>query len=127
LGYSGVTTYGRKAEAGRAIGEVVIVFTGDREIHDLNLRFRGKDKPTDVLSFIGEEEGHLGDLIISVKTLKRQAKEYRVTVSDELLRLVIHGTLHLLGYDHEGVPSSRAQAMRRRERQLFELATGRWR
>lgn len=100
---------------------ITVVFTDDREIRFLNRNFRGKDKPTDVLSFIGEEEGYLGDLIISVQTLKRQAKEFKVTVLQELLRLIVHGTLHLLGYDHEKVSRKEAQTMRREEERLLRL------
>jgi probable rRNA maturation factor len=85
-----------------------------------NRDFRGKDKPTDVLSF-SQLEGEspvpspsLGDLVISVDTTKRQAKEYGVTYTQEFLRLMVHGILHLHGYDHEGVSKAEAQRMRRR-------------
>lgn len=88
--------------------ELSILLTGDREIHDLNLNYRGKDKPTDVLSFPQDDtepvEGSpriLGDVAISVETTERQAVEKGHTFDRELTILLIHGVLHLIGYDHE--------------------------
>lgn len=85
-------------------GEVTVVLSGDREIRRLNREFRGKDRPTDVLSFdIGEgliAGEPFGDVVISVETAKRQAKDYGAPLETEILRLLIHGTLHLCGYDH---------------------------
>ena len=107
------------------INQLSVVFTDDIEIHQLNKHYRKKDKPTDVLSF-SQIEGlnlplfpSLGDLVISLDTTLRQAKEYQVTASQELLRLMIHGTLHLFGYDHEKVAPAKAAAMRRLEQKLF--------
>jgi len=78
----------------------------DRTIKTLNKSFRGKNSATDVLSFIPldickAQNGFLGDIIISVDTAKKNAKEQEVTFKEELLRLSVHGVLHLLGYDHE--------------------------
>jgi probable rRNA maturation factor len=78
----------------------------DRTIKTLNKSFRGKNSATDVLSFIPldickTQNGFLGDIIISVDTAKKNAKEQEVTFKEELLRLSVHGVLHLLGYDHE--------------------------
>jgi probable rRNA maturation factor len=91
-----------------ADAELSILLTGDREIHDLNLRYREKDKPTDVLSFPQDDEEPLdgsprilGDVVISVETTERQAKEKGHTFERELTILLIHGVLHLIGYDHE--------------------------
>ena len=114
--------------------EVSLLFTNDAEIHDLNLNYRGKDKPTDVLSFaLTEEAGEqsfglvpattLGDLVISTETAERQAKKFRTTYDREIVRLIVHGLLHLCGYDHEGVPASEAQRMRREEQRLRKLVT----
>lgn len=110
----------------RAPQEIGVVFCKDPESHKLNLAYRKKDKPTDVLSFSATEgqamagiEGILGDLVISVDTAKRQAKEYGVTFNQEILRLIIHGILHLSGYDHENVPKAEAQRMRRLEERLY--------
>jgi probable rRNA maturation factor len=75
-------------------------FTGDREMRRVNREFRGKDKATDVLSFPGEEE-HVGDILISVPTARRQAAEAGHPVERELQVLLLHGLLHCMGYDHE--------------------------
>lgn len=63
----------------------------------------------------------LGELVISVPTLRRQAKEYGVSVRAELIRLLIHGTLHLFGYDHEGVSALERMRMKRREALLLTI------
>ncbi len=108
--------------------ELSILFTTDREIKKLNSSYRGKHKPTDVLSFPlregvgGKIAGNtLGDIVISLETTKRQAKELGVTIKEELLRLLIHGLLHLLGYDHERVSPAKARKMRAQEERLFSL------
>lgn len=75
-------------------------FASDREVKRANRSFRGKDKTTDVLSFPGEE-GHLGDVLISVPQARRQAEAAGRPVSRELRVLLLHGILHCLGYDHE--------------------------
>jgi len=75
-------------------------FVSDREMRRVNRDFRGKDKATDVLSFPGEE-GHLGDVMISVPTARRQAAEAGHGVDRELKVLLLHGVLHCLGHDHE--------------------------
>lgn len=79
---------------------VSITFTDDEFIRRLNRMYRGKDKATDVLSFSMEEENLLGDVIISKEQAKRNTKRFNVNFENEILRLVAHGTLHLLGYDH---------------------------
>ena len=87
--------------------ELSIVLTDDETIRQLNKQWRNKDKPTDVLSFpidekpIGYKYTLLGDVIISIPFAKRQAKEISFTEKEEILRLLAHGILHLLGYDHE--------------------------
>ena len=75
-------------------------FVGDREMRRVNRQFRHYDKTTDVLSFPGEEE-HLGDILISVPTARRQAEGAGHGVDRELKTLLLHGVLHCLGYDHE--------------------------
>lgn len=82
--------------------ELSIVITTDRRIRKLNRDWRGKDQATDVLSFEQDPKaGVLGDIVISLDTARRQAKEGGRPVSDELSRLLAHGLLHLLGHDHE--------------------------
>ena len=81
-----------------------VLFTGDSEIQDLNRRYREKDRPTDVLSFPGEttvEGAHLGDVVVSVPTARRQAEEREHSLDREIRELLIHGVLHCLGHDHE--------------------------
>jgi probable rRNA maturation factor len=85
--------------------ELSIALVSDTQIKRLNKLYRNKDKPTDVLSFpIGERVEDwliLGDIVISVDTAKRQAKELGHSLEEELKRLLVHGLVHLLGYDHE--------------------------
>ncbi len=83
---------------------LAVRFVSDREMRRLNSRYRGKDYATDVLSFLGETdspEPHLGDLVISVPTARRQAGRKGHGVERELRILILHGLLHLLGHDHE--------------------------
>ncbi len=87
--------------------ELSITLTDNETIQALNKEWRGKDKPTDVLSFPINEKppGYkyhlLGDVVISLPFAKKQAEEIGLTYKEEILRLLIHGILHLLGYDHE--------------------------
>jgi len=91
--------------------EISILFTDDEFIRSLNNKYRGIDKPTDVLSFSLQEgaikypevesDKLLGDIIISVETAQRQADTLNHTIEKELAVLLIHGLLHLTGYDHE--------------------------
>ncbi len=85
--------------------ELSIYLTDDETIRLLNKNFRGKDKATDVLSFIYDEQvgGYklLGEIVISIDTAKRQAKELGHSLEEEIKRLLVHGFVHLLGYDHE--------------------------
>ena len=90
------------AEALDVAGEVSLVLTGDRAMRALNARYRGKDRPTDVLSFPGGGgSGELGDIVISVHTAERNARGLGRTLAQELDVLALHGFLHVLGYDHE--------------------------
>lgn len=100
-------------------GDVGVVVTTDRAIQMLNRRYRNKDAPTDVLAFpLGDgllAREPFGDVVISLDTAKRQARDYGATVSQELTRLLIHGTLHLCGYDHlERAQASRMHGLTRR-------------
>lgn len=85
-------------------GDVEVLLTSDAELKRLNKAFRGKNKPTDILSFPTPPEiaaQHAGDLAISLETAARQAAEHGHTLSDELKILLLHGLLHLDGEDHE--------------------------
>ena len=111
--------------------ELSILITDDNEIHNLNRDYRGKDRPTDVLSF-PQMEGEnilesfppiLGDVVISLETAVDQADSMGCTLQEEMSRLLIHGTLHLLGYDHESTSSDSDRMVELEERFLGELAT----
>ena len=81
-------------------GKINVRLMGDADIRRLNRRFRGRDKATDVLSFNMDEDGVLGDIAISTETARRNAGRYAAAYRPELKRLVVHGVLHILGYDH---------------------------
>ena len=81
--------------------EMELLLTDNAEIQELNRTYRGKDRPTDVLSFGLEDDVNLGQLVISVERTEEQAKEVGNTFEEELRFLFAHGTMHLLGYDHE--------------------------
>lgn len=80
--------------------EVSIVLTNDKEIHELNRKYRNIDKPTNVLSFELGDDILLGDIYISLDTVMREAKDMNITVEEHTAHMVVHGVLHLLGYDH---------------------------
>jgi probable rRNA maturation factor len=112
---------------GRRTGEIGIRLTGDDELREVNRRWRGIDRATDVISFAYDEDEPdaarrpvAGDLVISMDRVREQAKRYRVTAGAELARLVIHGTLHLGGHDH--ARSAERERMRRRENAVLKAA-----
>jgi probable rRNA maturation factor len=103
--------------------ELSIALVGDREMRPLNAKYRKKYQTTDVLSFFVEDQPLsgakiLGDVVISVEQARRQAKESGKTLQSEMVTLLIHGILHLLGYDHEISPRQ-AQIMSAYERILY--------
>src|SRR6476469_9330813 len=97
------STFATKAIAaiGRRESTATIAFVSDKTIRQLNRQFRGVDKATDVLSFPADDETNLGDVAISVDTAAAQAKENGLTFDEEVAQLILHGLLHLSGYDHE--------------------------
>jgi rRNA maturation RNase YbeY len=104
-----------------------LVFVNNRTIRKYNREYRGKDAPTDVLSFPmregfpvgGVESPLLGDLMISLEKTYEEAPLFYQSRSEHLLFVIIHGILHLLGYDHE-VSQREAAKMKRREKKIFE-------
>lgn len=79
-----------------------LIFIDDTEMHEMNLMYRHIDRPTDVLTFIDEDEpDYLGDIFVNVDALERQAIEYNHSKKREYCFLITHGLLHLLGYDHQ--------------------------
>jgi probable rRNA maturation factor len=97
-----VAEFARRAgrEVGRGRGFAVVV-AADAAVRQANARFRGKRVSTDVLSFPDGELGRLGDILISAHRAELQARQYGHRVEDELKLLILHGLLHLIGYDHE--------------------------
>lgn len=89
-------------------GEITVLLTDDKTIHEMNRDFRHVDRPTDVLSFPSSEgeqlmqtpDAYLGDIAISLETAQRQAEEYGHALTRELSFLTVHGALHIMGYDH---------------------------
>ena len=111
------------SEVGEASAEMGILFVGDQRMRGLNRRYRGKDRTTDVLAFAMREASHssvglLGDVVIAVPTAVRQAKEGQRSLDEELTVLLVHGILHLCGYDHER-SENEARRMYRRERMIL--------
>lgn len=97
---------GRAAERllvllGRTKAELSVSLVDDPRIRKLNREWRGKDRATDVLSFEQDDPAILGDVVLSIDTAQRQADDGGWTLEEELNRLLLHGVLHLLGYEHE--------------------------
>ena len=111
------------SDVGEASAELGILFVGDQRMRSLNRQYRGKDRTTDVLAFAMREAPHssstvLGDVVIAVPTAVRQAKEDQRSLDEELTVLLVHGILHLCGYDHER-SEKEARRMQRRERMIL--------
>lgn len=109
---------------GEAEADVSIGFIGDARMRRLNRTYRRQDRTTDVLAFAYREvpraaSSMLGDVVISIPTARRQAKAWQRSLDEEVLRLLIHGILHLVGYDHEQ-SRREAQRMRRKEAALWQ-------
>jgi probable rRNA maturation factor len=120
LSPSGLTRFLNRARAAVGLrGAVDVLLANDRTLRQLNKSFRGKDKPTDVLSFPAPSAfaaKHAGDLAISLDTASRQATAYGHTLRDEVRILLLHGLLHLSGEDHEtdrGEMAAREASLRR--------------
>lgn len=109
--------------------EVSVSVVADKRIHELNLEWRGQDRPTDVISLECErpddpmlaegEPCELGDIVIAPAYIARQAQELGTTEADETRLLLVHGMLHLLGYDH--IEDEEAEVMEAREDELLAL------
>jgi len=99
-------------------GEIALMLTGDSEMQALNKRFRSKDMSTNVLSFpSGEENDFLGDIALARETCVREAALKEISISDHAAHLIVHGMLHLIGYDHQ--IEGDAEAMERREAEIL--------
>jgi probable rRNA maturation factor len=100
--------------------EITLAFVGEKAIRTLNRRFMNEDKPTDVLSFPLRKKGadgrfYLGDIVIAVPVAFRQSRGNGTSLERELMRLTIHGFLHLLGYDHSPKMEKEERIARRLE------------
>ena len=111
--------------------EISLSFVDDIKIKQLNKQYLGKDKATNVLSFSLQEDEYgninpqiLGDIVISVETAQKDAVYGNLTVDQEINFLIIHGLLHLLGYDHENTTKKETSKMRKKERELFNIVNG---
>ncbi len=109
-------------------GELSVWLCGDEAIREVHRDYLGIDSPTNVISFaqrdgeFGEVEPEvLGDVVIGVETARRDAESVGGELDDEVAFLLIHGVLHLVGYDHEGDQAHRAPEMEAKEAELFAL------
>lgn len=108
--------------------EISITFVDDDTIQCINKQYLSKDRPTNVISF-SLQEGEfgdinpeiLGDVVISVDTAQHDAEKGNLSFDEEILFLIIHGLLHLLGYNHENTSRAKALRMKQKEKQLFQL------
>ena len=96
--------------------EICISFVNDKTMRELNKKYKNIDRTTDVLSF-AQDGDLLGDIVISLETAKKHAKIYKISPENEIKRLLIHGVLHLLGYDHK--KKKERKIMREKEKDLF--------
>ena len=97
-------------------GETAIVFAGDAAVQDLNATFRGQNKPTNVLSFPSPAHDG-GDIILALETMRAEATAQAKTLPDHTAHLIVHGILHLMGYDH--LVRGDARRMERLERRVL--------
>jgi probable rRNA maturation factor len=110
--------------------EISVLFVNDEEITEINRQYLNRNRPTNVIAFpmregdFGEINPHiLGDIIISVDTALRDADKEDLSFDDEIMYLIIHGLLHLLGYDHEKSQED-AKIMKEKEREVFLALRG---
>jgi len=109
----------RAALGNKKARSLTIALSDDRRVQALNKRDRRKDKPTNVLSYPSGEKTFLGDIVLARQTVWREAREQKKTPADHVAHLVVHGTLHLLGYDHE-TSDADAERMERLERRVLK-------
>lgn len=105
-----------RAALGRRRPSLAVALADDRRVKALNARDRSKDKPTNVLSYPSGAKAFLGDIVLARQTVWREAKEQGKRPADHIAHLVVHGTLHLLGHDHEtsDADADRMEALERR-------------
>ena len=105
-----------RAALGAKARSLTIALSDDRRVRVPNKRDRRKDKPTNVLSYPSGEKSFLGDIVLARQTVWREARMQKKMPADHVAHLVVHGTLHLLGYDHESseADAERMEALERR-------------
>jgi probable rRNA maturation factor len=113
-------------QLGTVFGEVSCTFVSDETMRELNRTYRDKDEPTDILSFVqddeddgfpsyDEQEKSWGDMVISLAAMERNCTDFAVSAHEELIRLLVHGILHLHGYDHESTDASEPMLQKQEE------------
>ena len=117
--------------------EVSLAFVGPRRIKEINRRYRKKNRVTDVLSFpesevemkefgigeLQENKNILGEMVVCLKEVKKNSRRYKINFETELARVIIHGVLHLLGYDHEKSEEEKEKMQKKEEYYLSLIKT----
>jgi probable rRNA maturation factor len=105
-----------RAALGARMKSLTVALSDDRRVRTLNKRDRKKDNPTNVLSYPSGEKSFLGDIVLARQTVWREARAQKKALADHVAHLVVHGALHLLGYDHETseADAERMEALERR-------------
>lgn len=99
--------------------ELILVFVGAEKMKQINFKYRSKNKPTDILSFSSEDPDSLGELVICPEVLLKQSLQHQKTLTEEMSLMILHGILHLLGYDHE-LNASEDRLMSRLQNTIYE-------
>jgi len=97
--------------------EINIVFVSEKLIKKINKKYRDKDMVTDVLSFSYEEEDLFGEILICTKRVREQASLYKITPKEEMIKILVHGLVHLFGYDH--IREEDHKKMEKKEREIL--------
>jgi len=108
-----------RAAVGRRRSALVVALADDKTVRKLNAKHRGSNKPTNVLSYPSDARGFLGDIVLARETVWREARAQGKRPADHVSHLVVHGVLHLLGYDHE-TGETDAERMEGRERRILK-------
>jgi probable rRNA maturation factor len=108
-----------RAALGAKVRSLTVALSDDKRVRALNKRDRRKDKPTNVLSYPSGEKSFLGDIVLARQTVWREAREQKKTPADHVAHMVVHGALHLLGYDHE-TSDGDAERMEALERRILK-------
>ncbi len=103
--------------------ELSVVFLDEKDAKRINWQYRSKDYATDVLSFVTDDPDGFGELVMCPQVLKKQALDNKLTYENEVTRMIVHGVLHLLGYDHEKSPEDDKKMMILQEQILTALET----